>query len=390
MKPIPTIVQLQETISNDIKGRLNLTGTLKRVLNAFTIVLSGQLKLNYNFLGDIQDNVFPDKADLEVDGGTLERQGRMWIGRNPFPESPGSFNLSMTGISGTVLRAGLTFKSNEDSLNPGQLYVLDSEYILNNSSNIIEVRSLGGGASYNLNVGDNVTITEPVIGINQTLTVSSVVTEPKNAEDIDVYRQIIIDSRQLEPQGGSKTDYRLWASDAQGVRKVYPYVRNGSAGIVDVYVEATTDDSTDGNGTPSGALLTEVADVIEFDPDETRPTNERGRRPIQAIVETKPIVIIPVDVFIAGLSQDTTAIRNSISRSAETYLYDVRPYIAGADLPRSKNDILYEARIQSAITDVLDNANFFTAFDMQVNGGSVSSYQFDLGNIPYLRNVTYN
>jgi len=390
MKPIPSIVELQETLANDFRSRLNLSDDdLKKVLNAFDIVLAAQFKLLYLFLSDIQNNVFPDTADLEENGGTLERIGRIQLGRNPLPATVGVFEFSVVGVSGSVLRSGLTFKSNEDAKNPGQLYVLDSEYILTGTADLIEVRSLGSGVEYDLNIGDELTITEPVIGVNATVTVDSVIDVPTASEDIEIYRQNILDSIQLEPQGGAKTDYRLWAADALGVRKVYPYVKNGEAGTVQIFVEATIVDSTDGKGTPSAGLLTDVEEVIEFDPDTTKPLNERGRRPIQATIEVEPITLIPVDVSIVGLNEDTASIRASISTNLDGYLQDIRPYIAGADLARDKNDILYEGRLQSVVTDTLESANFFTSFNMVVNGVSVDNYQFELGNIPYLRNVTY-
>jgi uncharacterized phage protein gp47/JayE len=387
MRPIPTIQELRETLANDFKSKLNLlSNNLKKFLDAFSIVESAKFKLLYLYLQDLQNNIFPDTADLEANGGTLERQGRIYLNRNPRPATVGTFELSVTGESGSVLRSGLTFKSNENSLSPGQLYVLDLEYTMTGTDDVIEVRSLGAGSEFDLNVDDELTITEPVIGVNQLVTVSDVISQPKNGEDIEAYRQAILDAIQLEPQGGSKTDYRLWSSDAQGVKKVYPYVKNGDAGTVQVYVEAT-----DGDGVPSSGLISNVEDVIEFDPDESKPLNERGRRPIQATVEVLPVVLIPVTVTITGLSQDTPSIRSAIQNNIELYLSSVRPYISGADLARNRNDILYEARLQSVATDVLENSNFFTGFAITVNGNSVSSYQFDLGNIPNLVTpITYN
>lgn len=390
MKPIPTTVEIFNNLKNDFISRLNLTTTfLKTVLNAMSAVLAAKFKLLYNYLADVQNNMFPDTADSESVGGTLQRWGRLFLGRDPFPATPGIFMLAVTGNAGATLRLGITFKSNEDSLNPGQLYVLDSAYTLTGTGDIVQARSLGGGSSFNLDIGDNLTITEPVLGVEQTVTVDSVTTQPTDAEDLEDYRQAVLDALQLEPQGGAKTDYRLWASDAAGVRTVYPYVRNSNAGIVDVYVEANLSDSTDGYGTPSGALLTEVGEVIEFDSDETKPLNERGRRPIQAIPETQPIATIPVDVLITGLNQTSPSIESAISSNMETYLYTVRPFIAGADLLRNRNDVLYEAKLQAVVTDVMDNGNYFTGFQMSVNGVSVDTYTFDLGNIPYLRNVNY-
>lgn len=391
MRNIQTVKELQEAIINDFKSKLNLSDVqLKTVLDSMSIVLSAQFKLVNLYLADIQNNIFPDTADTAENGGTLERLGLIYLGRNPNPATIGVFEANVTGTAGSVLRSGLTFKSNENSKSPGQVFVLDAEYTLTGSSDVIEIRSIRGGLDYSLNISDELTITEPVIGVENIIEISAITTEPKAAENIDDYRQEILDSIQLEPQGGSKTDYRLWASDAQGVRKVYPYVRDGSAGNVDVYVEATIEDSTDGEGTPSGTLLTDVLDVIEFDPDDTKPLNERGRRPIQAIVETFAITKIPVDVQITGLSDNTLAVQTAIINNLKAHLYDIRPYISGADLARNRNDILYSQRLSSVATDVLESANFFTGFVMQVDGVTENSYQFTLGNIPYLRNISFN
>ncbi len=390
MREIPSVNDLKEALENDFKSKLNLSSTdLKYVLDAFDSVLAMQFKLMYLYLSDIQNEIFPDTATVEADGGTLERQGRIQLNRNPRPATAGIFNLEVTGSNGAVLRSGLTFKSNENSLNPSQLYVLDNEVTLTGPTDIIEVRSLGGGTEFDLNVADELTITEPVLGVNNLVVVTEVIEQPRASEDIEVYRQNILDAIQLEPQGGSKTDYRLWSSDAQGVRKVYPYVRNDDAGFVDVYVEATKEDSIDGNGTPDPTLLTDVEEVIDFDPDDTKPQNERGRRPIQANVNALQIEITPVDVTITGLFDASPSVQSSIQQNIKTFLYDVRPYVAGADLPRDKNDILYSAKLQSVVTDVLDSSNFFNTLVMEVNGVPVLSYEFNLGFIPYLRNLTF-
>lgn len=390
MRPIPTIQDLYNNLKNDFISRLNLFTTfLKSTLNAISAVLAAQFKMAYNYLADIQNNMFPDTADYESVGGTLQRWGGLFLGRDPFPAAPGVFELSVTGEAGSVLRLGLTFKSNDDALNAGQMYILDNEYTLTGTDDIIEVRSLGGGSAFNLDVGDNLTITEPVLGVNQTVTVFSVTTQPTDAEDLEVYRQRVLDALQLEPQGGAKTDYRIWAADVAGVRTVYPYVRNGNSGVVDVYIEANLADSIDENGTPSQPLMDAVGEVIEFDPDETKPLNERGRRPIQAIPEMQPVSTLPVDITITGLNQTSVTIENSITENLSTFLYSVRPFISGADLLRNRNDVLYEARLSAVVTDTLDNGNFFTGLQMEVDGISVDTYTFDLGVIPYLRNVTF-
>lgn len=390
MQPIPTLQQIASNMGNDFKNKFNLsTEYLKRVLNAITAVVSAQVHLIYMYLRDVQDNVFPDTATTEANGGTLERQGLIYLNRGLFPASIGVFLVSVDAKAGSVLRANLTFKSNEGSRNPGQVYVLDTEYTCTGTDDVIEVRSIGSGSAYNLNVADNLTITEPVIGVDKTVVVTSVEEQPRAEETIENYREAILRAIQLEPQGGSRADYRQWSTDAQGVRLVYPYVVDVTSGIVSVYVEAVLSDSDDGKGTPTTAILDDVEEVLNYDPDITKPIYERGRKPAQCFLEIEPISLIPVDVKITGLNDDSTSVRNAIENSVVDMLYKIRPFISGADLRRNKNDILYYGKMQSVVTESLINGNFFNELELKVDGNEIVSYEFDLGNIPFLNSITF-
>jgi len=389
MKPIPTIIELKEQIGNDLKNRLGLTDDqLRKVVDAFASVQAAQMKLLYLFLSDIQNNIFPDTADPASIGGQLERIGLIYLNRQPFPATAGLYDIEVTGESGSVLRSGLTFKSNDDSRNAGFLFVLDSKETLN-GTNTFEIRALVSGLDSLLDVGDELTITEPVLGVDQTVIITEITTEPRAAETEDEFRKAVLDAIQLEPQGGSRTDYKLWAKDAQGVRDVYPYVKESDAGFVQIYVEATPEDSIDGNGTPSQALIDETEAVIIQDPDDTKPTEQRGRKPIQAFLEMLPIFLRPVDVEIVGLDDDSQEVKDRINEVLFDFLFNIRPYIAGADLARDKNDVLYNAQVQAAVSESLTAGNFFSNLIVFVDGIAIDTYTFDKGNIPQFRDVTY-
>ena len=389
MAAIPTISEIYANLSNDLRNKLDISDdNLKKVLDAVALSLSGQLKLLYLAIADVQNNIFPDTADAGENGGTLDRQGIMYLNRIRRPSTSGNFIVSVNAETGSSLRKNITFKSNDDSFNPGNLYVLDQEQTLVGPTDEIEIRSLEGGSKVLLEIGDTLTITEPVIGVEQIATVVSVSQQPFDEESLDDFRAAILQSIQLEPQGGAKTDYRLWAADAQGVKTAYPFVKEAEAGTVQVYIEATKADSLDGLGSPSQAILDEVAEVIELDPDISLALSERGRRPIQANVEVLSIALNPIDITISGLQNNTQEIRDSIFQNLESYLEGIRPYVAGADLARNKDDILYSARMQAVVTDVLSASNFFTDFKMFVSGVEQLSYLFSRNNIPYLRNIT--
>jgi len=390
MIKIPNINEIYERVADDLRTRLGLTDTqLKTVLDAFASVQASEIKLLYLFISNIQKNLFPDTADSEYNGGTLEHFGRIYLNREPNPATEGIFNSSVTGEAGSILPSGLNFKSNDTSKNPGRVYILDNEYTLTGTDDVIQIRSESGGVNYDLSVNDTLTITQPIIGVDNLITITEVVQQPLSAETQDDYRGEILQSIQLEPQGGSKTDYRVWSSTG-GVRLVYPYVKDLDSGTVQIYVEATTSDSSDGLGTPTQAILNNVLDVLDFDPDDSKPTNQRGRRPIQAVLEVLPIELIPIDVEIVGLQNSTQIVKSAIRENLELYLYDIRPFVSGADLQRNKNDILYVAGLQSVVTGVLESSNFFVDFEMLVDGESERSTIFEREKIPYLRNVNYS
>jgi uncharacterized phage protein gp47/JayE len=390
-KPIPTIVQLYTKLSSDIKSKLGIVQVLvKFVINALAGVIAAQLKLLYLYQVDVQNNQFPDTADTAANGGTLERQGRMWLGRDPFGATAGVFNATVSGSTGGFVPSGTTFKSDGGTNSPGNLYATTADYTLPGAGGTISLTSLNAGASYLLNIADTLTLTAPILGVDSSAAISAITTNPVDAEDPEVYRQAVLNAIRLQVRGMTKAAIRVWSADANGVRLVFPYVKNGEAGTVQVFVEATTSDSTDGNGTPSGGLLTEVEAVIAMSPDITLTLMQRVRQSIQANVVALAVTPVPVDVVITGLSFTNSGIVAAVLANLQAYLYTVRPYIAGCDLPRDQNNLLTTVQLQSTVNDSIGSGNTFINFAMYVNGVQVNVFTFALNNIPYLRNVTYN
>jgi len=384
---IPTFSQLYTEIKSDIETEL---GTIPNFAKAFLPAIigawAGALKLVYVTLGRVQKNVWVDTAESYQ----LERFGLLYLNRTRFAARAAQYVVEVNGTVGAVIPAETTFKSDDDSLNPGKIYVLDTAYTLVSGTNTITIRALEGGLDSQLDVADTLTATAPLNGVTDQVTVDSASVEPAAAETETLYRQRIIAAAQLEPQGGAGSDYRLWAADAQGVQEVYPYAVSGESGQIDVYVEATIADSTDGKGTPSAALLSDVEDVIEFDPDTSKPLDERGRRPLgtnQIFVQA--ITPLDVDVVINSYSGLTPAIETLIEDSITNGVNQVRPYVASVDLPENENQgVLDVNRINNFIFEATPGAVYGTV-TLSVDGTSTNSYTFSDGNIPYVNSITF-
>ena len=390
MQNIPTLIQINNAFIANIESQfgVSLSTTNKNFLLALSATESAELKLLYLVLGFLQQNMAPDLAQSESVGGMLERYGRVRLGRNPYQAVSGSYNVQVSGTIGSVINGQVTFKSDDSSANPGHLYILDNAYTLVTGFDIITLRSLDAGTQASLKINDTLTATSPIALVNSSVTVSGTSIFPLDAEILEDYRTALLKSYRLSPQGGSATDYRLWAGDAQGVAQVYPYASSGNTNQVDLYVESVLSNSIDGKGTPSAYMLATVQSVIEYNPDATLPINQRGRRPITVIVNYLPIIIKQVDINITGFTSVTPGLKTLILSALTSYLSLIRPFVAAADVIANKNDIVDINGIVAVISSVAPGASF-GAISLKINGAQVTSYKFVLGNIPWLNSVTY-
>ena len=136
--------------------------------------------------------------------------------------------------------------------------------------------------------------------------------------------------------------------------------------------------------------MDEVKDVIELDPDQTKPINERGRKPIQANIEVLPISVRYVTINIGGLNNRSEEEKSNLFNGLKDYIKTVRPFIQGADLDRDRNDILSSGQLQGIALDNLDRSNYFNSFTMYVDGNVETQFKFSRANIPVLQEITYS
>lgn len=388
---IPTTLQLYNQIKSDLEAAWDTPIPIfgKIFLRAMAGVQAAKIKLIYLGVASVQKNIFIDTADPEALGGSLERFGRIKLGRNPFPATAGQYVVEVNGDAGAIIPAGQTFKSNDDSVSPGKLFTMDAEYELTGSGDTITVRALEAGLDSKLEAGDFLSATSPIVNVDSQVEVQSESVEPQAAEDIEEYRAKGIEAYQLEPQGGAATDYRLWAADAQGVKQTYPYAKSGAPNEINVFVEATIADSTDGKGTPTGGILTAVAAVIAQDPDTSKPILERGREPLGVfLVHCLAITPLDIEIEITDFNGITADIQTLIFNALKTEIDKIRPFVAAADVLAEKNNILDVNKIISTILTARPGS-IFGAVELTVDGNVVSTFTFEDGDIPHLDTVTY-
>lgn len=380
MAQIPTITQIYSAIIADLEQELNATIPAfgRSFLRAQSMVLAARLWLMYLLMAKIQKNIFVDTADPVASGGTLERFGFVKLGRYPFPATQGQYLVTVTGTAGAVIPAQTTFKSNDDSLSPSKLFVLDTEYTLTGSGDSITLRALEAGDGSKLSLGNQLTATAPIPLVESIVTVTSEVIEPQPAEDIEDYRRKALDAYRLEPQGGAPADYRLWSSEVQGIIQSYPYAADGQTSEVNLFIEA---DNT--NGIPTPTDLQNVQDAIEL------PTSERpSRKPVTVTVNYLAVTPKFIDITIADFDSLTVAIQTSIYSTIEDELSRVRPFVGAIDILSDKNDYFDINKIIQLILTA-NPGSVFGAVTMTVDNIAMSSFTFSNGDIPILDDINY-
>ena len=391
MITLPSLSEIYTNVIADLNAEfgINISTKKKVALRVYAAVHAGKLWLEYKVLGFVQAQIWPDTATTEAKGGTLERFGRIKLGRNPDQAVAGQYAVTVTGTIGAIIPAQQTFKSDDDSLNPGYIFILDSAYTMTATSDSITLRALTPGTEAKLEVGDTLTATSPIPLVDKVATVTSETVQPLAAETTEDYRATLLRAFRLEAQGGSPGDYRIWSGDAQGVENVYPYAKLGETNANNIYVEATLADSIDGKGTPTAAILLDVEEVCEQSPDTTLTDAERSRRPLGVINYFIAITPLDVDIEIVGFTGITTAQQALLLSALTSMLADVRPFIAGVDSVASKNDILDKNKINAVIYSQIPGA-VYTGLVLTVNSVVLDTYTFSAGDIPYLNSVTYS
>lgn len=396
MTSAPTLTELFQSISSDFKQSfsINSENDLKRTLIALASSNAGMLKLFYLALLDVQKNIYPDLADSEKNGGSLERYGRVKLGRDPYPATQGVFKLTITGSIGAVIQINTQFKKLDENSTLPSLYTTTETVTLTTTSAQVTVIADKSGTDYSLAIGDELYSVNPINNISSLAVVSAVDTIPTDAEDIEEYRALVLEAYRLEPNGGSNSDYVFWALDVEGIRTVYPYTTAGVAGTATIYAEATPSASTDGKGTPSQILMDALwtydkTGVFELDPDITQSIYNRGRRQLGLTeINILPVNPIPVNLTITNLKSQTDAVKASITAELEKMLYYKRPFIVGVGDINDKKDTLYMSDIIVSLQNAVESGNTYDNVTATCNGLALP-FKFLNGNIPYINTITY-
>jgi uncharacterized phage protein gp47/JayE len=338
----PTIAAIKAQIITDIEGAIGQSVPIlpKAFVRVLAAALAGALSLLYRFGAWIYRQIFPQTAD----GDAL-----ILIG--------GQYGLTITAAVNAILTATAT-GVDETIIPAGTIwYIGDLAYSQISAAEIasgtatITIECLTAGDAGNLDIGDILSLSSPIAGVDGTAVIASIVTSGEDQEATDDFRTRVMERIQRQPQGGSIADYVSWTREVAGIVKAFAF--RTAPGEVTVYpLQAITGSDR----VPIPAKITEVQTYV----------SDPIRRPLCADVLAAAMDELSVDITITGLLPNETDIKTIIEDAIEEYLY--------AAYPKQYPD-------EVDPTDVVSIAAIWSIIDTA--GANAISVTMTIGSTPY-------
>lgn len=250
----PTLTQIIDRIKGDFKSGLGLQAILRRsFLDVFAKTFGGASHTLHGHIEfGINEKFFPDTGDE----ATVIRWGALYN----LPRKEPTFAeiiIDVTGSTGGTLPAGTVYVRSD-----GVEYQVKAEVVVPASSTVsATIVSQTEGTEGNMDIGDNITLQSAIAGIESEATVDSTTIEGEDLEDLELYRQRVLDRLQFPPSGGTVNDFIAFALKVAGVTRAWVlpnFLGPGTVGVT--FVEDDEDPII-----PDAAKVAEVQTQLLLD-----------------------------------------------------------------------------------------------------------------------------
>jgi hypothetical protein len=222
----------------------------------------------------------------------------------------------------------------------------------------ITVSAETAGISGDLVVDDTLTMSPTITGVGLVWTVTAVVTDGLDQEDVEEYRRRVLLAIRTVGGGGNSADYRTWAEEVEGVHRAFPYsgapAGTSYPGDRTVYIEA--DATLDPDGLADAGLLADVRDAINTDPVTGLARPCLGDTDENLYVESISRTTLNVEIRDLVVDADIlSATQDDLDTAIDAYLRGIAPFISGLDAPMTQNDLITDLTLSQVIQDALNS-----------------------------------
>lgn len=360
MIPQPTTDEITTSIRAQLDGSLPkaFTDVISKVLAAVIVIL-------FKYCNFIMQQLFvrTASADPTTINGTVVNPLEFWAQLAGISARTAATRAQLT-VDITVENQVGSLPAQTQLLNAdGLVYLTQAEVALNAATVQATVTCQTAGVAGNVDVGGTLSFANPLANVASDTTVATVVVQASDEETVATFRQRTLDAFQRPPQGGSYSDYRIWAEGASAsVINAYPYT--GDPGEVDVYIEVN--DQTD--GIPTTSQLATVQTAVD------------AVRPVNAVVNVLPISRIEYRITVSGLSvSNASAVQTQITDALNAYFADREPFLLGLSVP-PRRDRVTSAETGGVIAQIVALAGgTFTGHVLELSGAPLTFSSVGIG-----------
>lgn len=236
----PSLSDLIARVTGDIRGRLEITGTLLRRAMADVLgkVWGGTAHELYGFLDWLKDQLFGDTADEDM----LLRLAAMY-GITPAPATYFTCTLDVTGSAAVTVHVGTIYRLDAVS---SYRVTADTALALDIVSGLfkatVPIASVLAGSDANVPVGTEIDLESPIANVNTAafVTTGSITVVGEDQESVESVRTRYLLRLREPPEGGADQDYEAWTL-AAGVGATRAWVFPNELGLGTVVVRFVED-----------------------------------------------------------------------------------------------------------------------------------------------------
>lgn len=325
---VPTHEELIDDVATHFETEISGSTPRLRATDEYAIAhaQAGLVKGLYGHQQHLGRQIFASTAE-EINFWRIAAQDGVF--RKPATKSIQRYQF--TGTDGGVIEIGKELERAD-----GLLFVVTTEGLISGSVAEVTIEGAEEGASYNNEVGQQLTLTEPIDDVQDVGTVVSITTtgtdqETKDGGGLERYLQHI----RSQPAGGGPGDYIRWALLLPGATRAWEFPLLEGPNSVSV---AFTRDAE----SPITPDLTERNAMATF-LKTGAPISDEGYVPITVTLYVIELSTQTINIVFSALTPNTLEVRNAISEAVADLLY--REGGPGKTIPRSRLD----AAISSAV-----------------------------------------
>lgn len=366
----------------------NLRILPKSFVRILSKVVAGVFVLLEKSIGWFYLQLFPDTASFDettVLGRKIRplvKLGEQWGVGSPLLGSAWRGRARLDVLSrGNVIEAGTQLKCDLNGL----LYVVEDSVSLDGDAAEASLYCEETGEAGNIPEGAELKFVTPLAFVARTARVLATSEAGTDDETEAEYRARVRRGYGAKTQGGSLSDYRDWASDAEGVLSVYPYPSDDNPAHVLLYVSGNP--SVYPGRVADRALCVRVGKCCTFDPA----TGKANRKPVTDVLDPNrdgtylnvmPVSVVPFEVRVTGASGNVAAFAKRLREDAASYLLRREPFIRGlSDESENTGTILRNAFYGLAASAGAAAGAVFGEVSVLARGAEVSSYELGRGEL---------